>query len=203
MKRGTTDKKYAFKLGEKFVASLEQSLADKNTSSSLQQQQQHQQSVRRKRSQSADGMDTNEQGRNNAITTARSEPPLTKLGRKSRASSFDDTRRTLQSLVERKTTVPPTTTAAPNKTVSSMAGPTFSAVPHQPSALGDFAAQGTRRLMVRSVCWLSSVASKSERTSVPCATCLTHMWVSFLATCMSTHIALSDGFDFDVEHEFS
>lgn len=133
MKRGTVDKKYAFKLGEKYVASLEHLAED--YSSSLQR-------ATRKRSQSAGVfeealLDSNQQ---------QQAPPPAKVQR-NRASSFDATRSELRN---RTAAVAVAEAADPQQQemqqlmrFSSLSGSSV------PSALGDFAEQGTRRLMVR------------------------------------------------------
>jgi hypothetical protein len=108
MKRGSDDKKYAFKLGEKFVASLENLAEDVSMI----------QKVSRKRSQSA-----------GVFEDATVPEPVPK--RRSRSSSFDATRSRLRD----------------SDPLANLLPPMYEGV--VPSALGDFAEQGTRRLMVR------------------------------------------------------
>ena len=112
MKRGTDDKKYAFKLGEKFVASLEHLAQD-----AVQQ---------RKRSHSVD------------LLLDMAAEPRAKLPRRVRATSLGEAP-PLKDYLDSKAT----TTWKP---VKPEALPKKSGV--MPCALGDFANQGTRRLMV-------------------------------------------------------
>lgn len=113
MKRGSDDKKYAFKLGEKFVASLENFATDLNTLKE----------ATRKRSQSA--------GVFEEIST-----PVAKMGRRHRSSSFDTTRR------EKKVEF------SGVKSDQMKELPDFTKGATIPSGLGNFAEQGTRKLMV-------------------------------------------------------
>jgi hypothetical protein len=105
MKRGTREKKYAFKLGEKFVASLEHLAQDVSMI----------QKASRKRSFSTGLMEEIE--------------PISKQESRSRSCSFDIS------------PSPSSRKLLPEIDLSKKAT--------MPSALGDFAAQGTRRLMVR------------------------------------------------------
>ena len=120
MKRGSDDKKYAFKLGEKFVASLENLAED----ASVLQKRASKATTTRKRSQSA-GVFQESGIASKLIKTQRG-----------RASSFDATRLPPISSLEPLADLPPRSSSAPGIV---------------PSALGDFAAQGTRRLMVGSI----------------------------------------------------
>lgn len=124
MKRGSDDKKYAFKLGEKFVASLENLATDVSTLKK----------ATRKRSQSAGVFEE-------------MSMPLTKLGR-NRSCSFDTTRRAQKvefSGVQSDSELDQMTEL-----------PDFSRAAIIPSGLGNFAEQGTRRLMVSSTQTLCS-----------------------------------------------
>ena len=121
MKRGTGDKKYAFKLGEKYVASLEQRLEEE---ASYKRNTLHQKdSNRRKRSQSTGDFEE-------SLLDGR-DAPLEPTTKRSRASSFDATRSQIRAAKRLEL----------NRNISSPVGAV-------PSALGDFAALGTRRLMV-------------------------------------------------------
>lgn len=117
MKRGSDDKKYAFKLGEKFVASLETFATD---FSALKQ-------ATRKRSQSAGVFEE-------------MSMPLAKVGRRNRSCSFDIAHRELKTELN---TVRPSA-----KTDQLTELPEFCKAVVIPSGLGNFAEQGTRRLMV-------------------------------------------------------
>lgn len=117
MKRGSDDKKYAFKLGEKFVASLENLATD---FSALKQ-------ATRKRSQSAGVFEE-------------TSMPLAKVGRRNRSCSFDTTHRELKAELGE---------VHPGSNLDqTTALPDFSRAVIIPSGLGNFAEQGTRRLMV-------------------------------------------------------
>ncbi|GAX19216.1 hypothetical protein FisN_4Lh199 [Fistulifera solaris] len=114
MKRGSDDKRYAFKLGEKFVASLETFATDV---SALKQ-------ATRKRSQSAGVFEE-------------MSMPLAKVGRRNRSCSFDTTHRELKAEL-----------AGVRQRSDRMTElPDFSKTIVIPSGLGNFAEQGTRRLM--------------------------------------------------------
>ena len=205
MKRGSDDKKYAFKLGEKYVQRLEQHLAEENANLQTHQR------IRRKRSQSADLLSgsssrvdedyaggsglsssattTTVLGR--STTTSILEQP-TKLVRRSRASSFDATRSQWRAsqLQQQQSQVQAQQQAVRYNSVV-------------PSALGDFAAQGTRRLMVR-----NERSSSSQTDWNELGTFLTfHSFPSpnqqTNHTTYSTHThILTDGPHFDPKHEF-
>jgi hypothetical protein len=139
MKRGTDDKKYAFKLGEKFVASLENLAEDVSMI----------QKVSRKRSQSAGVFEE-------VVTTF--EPDSKQ--RRSRSSSFDTTR------IEMKDLDP----------LANLLPPMYNGI--LPSALGDFAEQGTRRLMVRRLfCGCYDLRSVYSNLSV----LMLNRWFSFFS----------------------
>lgn len=116
MKRGSDDKKYAFKLGEKFVASLENLVTDFGTLKK----------ATRKRSQSVGVFEE-------------TSMPLTKLGR-NRSCSFDITRKAQNTVV---------TGVQSDSELDKMTDlPDFHRTAVVPTGLGNFAEQGTRRLMV-------------------------------------------------------
>ena len=117
MKRGSDDKKYAFKLGEKFVASLEHLATDV---SAMKQ-------ATRKRSQSAGVFEE-------------TSMPLAKVGRKNRSCSFDSTHREIKAEMSEM--------RAKSSLDQITALPDFRSALVIPSGLGNFAEQGTRRLMV-------------------------------------------------------